>query len=330
MYQSKPTDPDAPVAGPRIATVERPDEAGGATSILPGFLAELARAMQAAAVRERDRIAQIVAQDAAEHVEKARTMAAAEAQELSRLADADVARIKEWSKTEIERIRLDADRRTDERRKSLEVYLAKHESIIATEIGGVDVAIRRYRAELDRFFDELTGSTNPADIVRRADSLPTPPDLDEVRATARAGAVEELANVPDHDADEQPADEHGSGAEAVSAAPPDAVAGDEASPESEATSAEAGTGLGVMDPDAVGRSDDLPAAALDEDEAEAAPTSATAPPADALHVEADEGVEVTVPESPDHSNVALRLLRSIAPWTTQADDNMPENRAQAR
>ena len=86
--------------------------------------------MQAAAVRERDRIAEVVAQDAAEHVEKARTRAAAEAEELSRLAEADVARIKDWSKTEIERIRRDADRRTDERRKSLEVFLAKHESII--------------------------------------------------------------------------------------------------------------------------------------------------------------------------------------------------------
>ena len=327
MYQSKPTDPEAPVAGPMIATVERPDNAGAVTSILPAFLAELARAMQAAAVRERDRIAEVVAQDAAEHVEKARTRAAAEAEELSRLAEADVARIKDWSKTEIERIRRDADRRTDERRKSLEVFLAKHESIISTEIGGVDVAIRRYRAELDRFFDELTSSTNPTEIVRRADSLPTPPDLDEIRAAARAGAVAELANVPDHDADDQGAN---------SSSPPDSAAGVEASPESEVgspdmetTSAETVAGLGVMDPDAVGRSDDLPAADLGEDEAEPAPT-ATAPPADALHVEADEGVEVAVAESADHSNVAVRLLRSIAPWTTQADGDMPEKGAQAR
>jgi hypothetical protein len=315
MYQSESIDPQAPVAGPMIATVDRSDDGGGATSILPGFLAALARAMQAAAERERDRIAEVVTREAAEHVEKARTRAAAEAAELSRLAEADVARIKDWSKSEIDRIRRDADRRTNERRESLEGFLAKHESIIATEIGGVDVAIRGYRAELDRFFEELTGSTDPADIVRRADSLPTPPDLDAVRAAARAGAVAELANAPDPASVEVP--------------PADADAGAEPSPEIDAASPETGAGLGVMDPDAVGRSDEMPAV-LGEGDGEAAPTSATSPPADALHVEADGGVEVAVEESADHSSVAVRLLRSIALWTTQAEDDAPAKGAQSR
>lgn len=308
MYQSEPNDPMAPVARPTIATVDRADAAGDASSIVPAFLAELARAMQAAAERERDRIAEVVTQEAAQHVEKARIRASAEAEELGRLAEEDVARINDWSKTEIDRIRRDAHRRTDERRKSLEVYLAKHDSIIATEIGGVDVAIRSYRAELDRFFDDLTGSTDPADIARRADLLPTPPDLDAVRAAARAAAVAELARAPDETTVGPVADEHGSPPEADPAPPPDAVAGDEAS-------AETGAGLGVMDPDAVGRSDELSVAGGVVD-SEDARTAAAAPPADALHGEADDAVEVTVPESADHSSAAVRLLRSIAPWTT--------------
>ena len=117
--------------------------------------------MQAAAERERDQIAEVVAKEAAEHVEKARTRAAAETEELRRLAEEDVDLIKDWSKTEIERIRRDADRRMDERRKSLQDYLAKHETIIATEIDGVDAAIRGYRVALDRFFDELQGLDRP-------------------------------------------------------------------------------------------------------------------------------------------------------------------------
>lgn len=322
MYQSEPIDPQAPVAGPKIATVDRSGDGGGATSILPGFLAELARAMQAAAERERDRIAEVVTHEAAAHVEKARIRASAEAEELGRLAEEDVARINDWSKAEIERIRRDAHRRTDERRKSLEVYLAKHDSIIATEIGGVDVAIRAYRAELDRFFDDLTGSTDPADIARRADSLPTPPDLDAVRAAARAAAVAELARTPDETTGDPVADEHGSPPEADPAPPPDAVAGDEAS-------AETGAGLGVMDPDAVGRSDELSVAGGVVD-SEDARTAAAAPPADAIHVEADDAVEVTVPESADHSSAAVRLLRSIAPWTTPAEQETPDEGTETR
>jgi hypothetical protein len=292
MYQSEPIDPQAPVTGPTIVAVDPADASEGPTSILPGFLAELARAMQAAAERERDRIDEFVTQDAAVHVEKARTRAAAEAGELSRLAEADVARIKDWSKTEIDRIRRDAERRTNERRKSLEAFLAKHDSIIETEIGGVDVAIRRYREELDRFFGELTGSVDPNEIVRRADSLPKPPDLDAVRAAARAGAVSELADLPDLATDESGAYE---------------LAGDEAAPEIEAASPESDAGLGVMDPDAVGRSDDLPIARDG--------------------VEAEDGVKVVFADPADHSNVAVRLLRSIAPWTTQADEDAPDKGA---
>ena len=109
---------------------------------MPSFLAELALAMKAAAERERERIGEVVATEAAEHVEKARTRAAAETAELRRLADEDLERIEDWSTTEIERIRREAERRTDERRSGLEAYLAQHDTIIATEIDGVDSAVR--------------------------------------------------------------------------------------------------------------------------------------------------------------------------------------------
>jgi hypothetical protein len=296
MDQSEEFDRQAHAAGPTIATPEEPDAGTGARNIVPAFLTELARAMQAAAERERDRISEVVTKAAAEQVEKARIRAAAETEELRRLAEEDVARIKDSLRAEIERLRRDADRRTEERHQSLQVYLAKHESIIATEIDGVDAAIRGYRAALDRFFEEFRGSTDPADIARRAGSLPEAPDLDEVRAIARSTAIAELANVPD-----EPAAAADTGNEPGS---------------------DTGTGLGVMDPEAVGRSDDLPVVHGEVD-AEAASTSPTAPPADALHVEAEEAVEVAVAQTEDRSSPAVRLLRSIAPWTTPADDDKP-------
>ncbi len=102
------------------------------------------------------------------------------------------------------------------------------------------------------------------------------------------------------------------------------------------------TGQGVMDPDAVGRLGALPAPIGEADaeaartpttppaDAEAARTPATAPPADALHVEPDDAVEAAVAGSADHSSPAIRLLRSIAPWTTQPDDDKPDDASQSR
>ena len=311
MDQREPVDLRAHAVGAMIAAAHESDSDsdsdGDPRSILPGFLAELARAMQGAAEREREHIDEVLTKQAAEQVEKSRSRAAAETEELRRLAEEDVAQIKASSRTEIERIRRDSERRTDERRKNLEVYLAKHESILATEIDGVDTAIRGYRAALDRFFDEFTSSTDPADIAGRAGSLPAPPDLDEVRATARVNAVAELANAPDDAAAPTPSADDGASAE---------------------PSATAEAGLGVMDPDAVGRLDTLadPSGELD---VAAVPTSATAPPADALYVEAEESEEVVVAESADHSSAAVRLLRSIAPWTSQPDPDEPDRHSES-
>ncbi|HET9456755.1 MAG TPA: hypothetical protein VFO78_05405, partial [Candidatus Limnocylindrales bacterium] len=205
-----------------------PNEGGGVADLMPTFLGELARAMQAAAQRERTRIAKVIADEATSQVATTRSRAATEAEELRRLAEADVDRVHAWAAAEIERIRSEAERRTAERRQDLETYLTRHESIIATEIDGVDAAVREYDRVLAQFFDELAAMTDPADIVRRAGSLPTMPDLDTVRATARAGAVAELAIA------EQASD---------------------SSPGGEGT-----TAVGVMDPAAVGRPADASAA----------------------------------------------------------------------
>jgi hypothetical protein len=302
----------APVAGPTTTTTDESVGGAGARHVLPAFLAELARAMQAAAERERERIAEFVADEAAENVEKTRTRAAAETEELRRMAEEDVERIQDWSATEIKRIRHEAQRRTDERRNDLEAYVAQHDSIIATEIDGLDAAVRDYRATLDQFFNELTGSTDPADIARRAGSLPTPPDLDDVRAAARAAAVEALANAPEDDVRADPG--------------PSADAADD----DDEPSAEAWAGLGVMDSDAVGRSQEVPDVLREVDAEAATESAAAAPPADALHVPADEAAEADVAEPVDHSSAAVRLLRSIAPWTTPAEHDTQDHGSQTR
>ena len=179
-------------------------------SVTSGFLVELAKAMHAAADQERERIATVVAEEGAAHVERARARASVEAEELRRFADEDLQQINEWSATEIKRIRTEAARRADERRVALAEYIHQHEAIIDTEIQGVDGALADYRVTLGQFFSELTASSDPADIARRAGTLPPPPDLDDVRANARAAAVARLADTTasDDDSDDDSDDSH--------------------------------------------------------------------------------------------------------------------------
>lgn len=170
---------------------------GVAAGLRPGFLAELAVAMRSTAEKERERIAGKVSDDAAAHVEKVRARAAIETDELKRLADEDLQHIEEWSASEQERIRSEADRKIEDRRASLEEYLKQHDTIIDTEIDGVNAAVRDYNTTLDRYFEELAQSNDPASIVARAEALPAPPDLDQIRAQARARAVSLFAERED-------------------------------------------------------------------------------------------------------------------------------------
>jgi F0F1-type ATP synthase membrane subunit b/b' len=316
MDQNDQIDSPPPAAGPVTISGRESVAATRARNIMPSFLAELTRVMQAAAERERERIDEVIAEEAAEHVEKTRTRAASETEELRRLAELDVERIQDWSATEIERIRGEADRRTHERRADLEAYLAQHDTIIATEIDEVDAAIRGYRATLDQFFNELSGSTDPSDIARRAGSLPATPDLEGARAAARANAVARALNAPQVAKDEPVGDELGWGGDSGAGPSVETEPGDE-------PLAESGVGLGVMDPDAAGRSMGL-SGVLDEIDAEAAMESASAPPADPLYVGGDVAAEIDSPEPVETSSPAVRLLRSIAPWTTPVVPG-PEN-----
>jgi hypothetical protein len=295
--------------GPAIDTIAPSGTENGATApsgdapaaageahgreMTPTFLAELARAMQLTADRERERIGAAVSEDAALNIERARARAVTETQELRRLAEEDVERIQAWSKAEMEQIQREAGRRTDERRARLNEYLRQHDEIIDLEIIGVDEAVREYNSTLDRFFGELSQSSDPADIARRAGTLPTPPDLEAVRAVARSAAVARYAAAERTD---------------------DAGAEDDA-PAAEATAASAvapGEPVGVMDPAIVTTaSPSEPPAVLQSVEGETAPmTDAT----------------TSSVNGADQPSAAVRLLRSIAPWTAPA---APESTADA-
>ena len=260
--------------------------------------------MHGALVRERVRIDEMVAADAKDHVEKARARAAIEAAEFHRLADDDVRAIGDWAAREIKRIRREAGRRAKERRADMASYLVRHDAIIDTEIACLESAVADYSATLAHFVESLIVTGDPGEIARRADSVPTPPDLDEVRAQARARAVAayDWADDRSPDVDDVVAaqlDDVVAAGEAVASAEPDVPATAAPAPEApvEAPEAPVEAPVAVMDPEANGRAADPPL------------------PVDPLQVPEDE--EAT--ETNAQPSGAFRFFRALVPWSAASE-----------
>ncbi len=190
-------DPDHTTDGPTLTAVADPAVSPDAPKSSRGFLKELAQAMQATAERERARMSTEVDNAAEAHVEKVRTRAAAEAEELRRLAEDDITGIHAWTREETARIHEEAERRIGVRREELDSYLVRHTALIDDEVGQIGGAVADYHRDLDAFFDRLGAETDPAEFARLADVLPEPPDLAKVGGEARAAAVAELAREED-------------------------------------------------------------------------------------------------------------------------------------
>ena len=309
------------------------------------FRDELARAMQGAAERERQRIEAEVDADAAAHIEKVRSRAGAEASELKRLAEDDVAGIRSWAKSEIERIRGEADTQIDGRRDRLEQHLVHHGTIIDGEIDRVSEAVEGYRHELDSFFASLAAEREPSEIARLADTVPGPPDFELIRSIARAEAVDRLSELeasaeaapasepvtvepvaePVAATDTEPVaaatdDQPGETVEPVAAAEPAAEAAEPAIAMASAESAGDATDaepemVPVMDPALAERPADEDAGmpvAVEMAATDGEPAAAEATP------EAESLEPVGAMSAPD-SNPAARFIRSLASWGSSPD-----------
>ena len=166
--------------------------AGRRQSHVSSLLAEIARAMQAAAAQERERIHAGVAEEEAFQIEKVRTRATAKSAALRKGADDDVRNVQSWCEEQIRQIRLEAERRVDERRRELEQSVTQHGALIETEEQSVHGAVQGYRDTLDAFFARMAEEGDPSAIAGLAGTLPDPPDLDVVRADARSRAMRAL------------------------------------------------------------------------------------------------------------------------------------------
>jgi hypothetical protein len=159
------------------------------------FLAEMTRAMQAAAQTARDESLARLAAEAKEKVDQIQEQGTTGTAELRRRADDDVAATREWSKAEIARIREETEQRIAERKSQLEVDVERHVASIKRRAELVRDVVARHEAELAAFIDRLMAEDDPARIATLAQELPEPPLLDEIDAS-----LTETASGSDDDA----------------------------------------------------------------------------------------------------------------------------------
>jgi hypothetical protein len=144
------------------------------------FLADLTRAMQAAAEESRALALSQLQAEAKTHIEQIHARSATEAADLRRDADDDVAAVREWSKAEIARIREETESRIGDRKARLETEIENHAAVIEHEIEGVQATVAGFESDMATFFERLLAEDDPTQFATMAERLPEPPSFSTV------------------------------------------------------------------------------------------------------------------------------------------------------
>lgn len=153
------------------------------------FMADLTKAMQVAAEAARTDTLERFSAEAKAHIESIHASTADASTELRKKADDDIAAIREWSKTEIARIREETDERVTHRKEVLEREIEAHAAEIESRIERVQTRVAAFEAQMDGFFERLLGEDDPTRFAAMAETLPEPPPFDADIAWAETSAV---------------------------------------------------------------------------------------------------------------------------------------------
>jgi hypothetical protein len=152
------------------------------------FMADLTKAMQAAAEAARADTLERFGAEAKAHIESIHASTSDEATELRKKADDDIAAIREWSKTEIARIREETDERIAHRKTVLEREIESHAAQIEERIERVQQRVAGFEGQMAAFFERLLAEEDPTRFASMAESLPEPPPFD-IDAAWNPGSV---------------------------------------------------------------------------------------------------------------------------------------------
>jgi len=179
--------PTSNTAGPETPEMPNPAAAFRPTK----FMAELSRAMQAAAQAAREESLGRLAAESKQRIDEIQALGASGTTELRRRADDDVAATREWSKAEIARIREETERRISDRKSRLEGEVERHAADLRRRADLVRERVAAHEAEMAEFIGRLLGEDDPARIAVLAQHMPEPPELDDLEpAPAEAQPLE--------------------------------------------------------------------------------------------------------------------------------------------
>jgi hypothetical protein len=163
------------------------------------FMADLTKAMLAAAESQRTMTLEQLQADAKTYTEDIHSRSAGLASDLRKRADDDVAGIREWQKAEIARIKEETDTKISGRKSGLETQLEHHAAVIEQAIDKVQGQVSGFETEMARFFELLVVESDPTRFAAMAENLPEPPPfeglaigIEEIMAQA-AAAVAKVA-----------------------------------------------------------------------------------------------------------------------------------------
>lgn len=177
-----------PTANPAAAD----DEAAGETP----FLRDLVDAMRGVAESSRDANLGELRQAVDKRLDELGAAAAQRAEELRRRSELDLNGIGDWERSELERVRTEAEQRREARRAQLEKELTEHQAAADREVEATRARLSEYERELETFFAQLAEIDDPAAFVATAKRMPAAPDLARPASTAptTSGATAAVPN----------------------------------------------------------------------------------------------------------------------------------------
>jgi hypothetical protein len=147
------------------------------------FMADLSRAMQAAAEHARNETMTRFELEAKAFIDEIHSSTTAEVAELRRRADDDIAAIREWSKAEIAHIREETEARVAARKTGLDAEMEAHGATVDARAARVTTVVAAFEAEMGEFFERLNAEEDPTRIATMAETMPDPPSLSDVIAS---------------------------------------------------------------------------------------------------------------------------------------------------
>ena len=177
-----------------IDTILTPEQVIPDAAAVPGvrrrnsLMAELSRAMQAAAETARIETSVRFEAEAKTVVEEIHAASATAAASLRRQADDDVASVREWSKAEIARIREETEGRITMRKTALDEEMETHAGVVQARIERVTATVAEYETQMTSFIERLLAEEDPTRIATMAETMPESPSLTDVAASVEDAA----------------------------------------------------------------------------------------------------------------------------------------------